>query len=54
MSMESHLVELKKKHQTLEHRLEVAERSPGLDRLEIAQMKKQKLRLKDEIQRLSH
>ncbi|WP_158969025.1 YdcH family protein [Chachezhania sediminis] len=54
MSTESHLVELKKKHQTLETRLEAAQRSPSTDRLEINEMKKKKLRLKDQIQRLSH
>tara|TARA_R110002020_G_scaffold104547_22_gene244563 strand:- start:889 stop:1113 length:225 start_codon:yes stop_codon:yes gene_type:complete len=54
MSMESHLVELKKKHENLEHRLEAEERSPAADRLAISQMKKKKLQLKDEIQRLSH
>ena len=54
MSMESHLIELKKKHENLEHRLEAEERSPAADRLAISQMKKKKLQLKDEIQRLSH
>ena len=53
MSLSSHLQELKKKHQSLSQAVEDAERAPGMDRLRIAEMKKQKLRLKEEITRLS-
>jgi hypothetical protein len=52
MSLESHLQELQRKHQHLSEAVEEAERNPGADHLTIAEMKKQKLRLKDEIQRL--
>lgn len=54
MSMSSHLKELQKKHRTLSERVEEAQRSPSTDGLEIASMKKQKLQLKEEIQRLTH
>ncbi|AZV76801.1 DUF465 domain-containing protein [Parasedimentitalea marina] len=54
MSLSSHLVELKKKHETLSSEVEVAQRAPSTDGLEIAEMKKQKLKLKEEIERLSH
>ncbi|WP_425043231.1 YdcH family protein [Primorskyibacter sp. S87] len=53
MSLSSHLTELKKKHHTLSIEVEEAQRSPGIDDLHIAQLKKQKLKLKEEIERLS-
>lgn len=53
MTMSSHLQELRKKHQTLSERVERAQRSPGIDDLQIAELKKQKLRLKEQITRLS-
>lgn len=53
MSLTAHLHELKKKHQTLSEQVEQAQRAPGVDDLKIAEMKKQKLRLKEEIERLS-
>lgn len=53
MSVSSHVDELRKKHQTLSDQVELALRSPGYDDLSIAEMKKQKLRLKEEISRLT-
>jgi len=53
MSLSSHLEELKKKHDSLSAAVEDAQRSPSLSTLEITQLKKQKLRLKEEITRLS-
>lgn len=53
MSIGSHLTELKKKHQTLSDAVEVAQRAPAVDALEIARMKKQKMHIKEEISRLS-
>jgi len=52
MSLGAHLVELKKKHASLSDRVEEAQRSPGVDDLSIRELKKQKLRLKEEIERL--
>ena len=52
MSMSSHLQELQKKHETLSRKVEQAQRSLGIDDLEIGEMKKMKLRLKEEIERL--
>lgn len=52
MSLTSHLHELKKKHQSLSERVEDAQRHPGYDDLQIIELKKQKLRLKEEIERL--
>ncbi|MBE2277955.1 MAG: DUF465 domain-containing protein [Rhodobacteraceae bacterium] len=53
MTMASHLAELRKKHETLSDMVEKAQRSPGMDDLQIAEWKKQKLKLKEEIARLS-
>ncbi len=53
MSLNSHLEELRKKHRNLSEAVDAANRSPGADQIEISQMKKQKLHLKEEISRLS-
>jgi hypothetical protein len=54
MTIASHLVELRKKHEALSEMVEQAQRSPATDALKIADLKKQKMRLKEEIERLSH
>lgn len=54
MSMSSHLQELRKKHQHLSQEVEAAQRSPSSDDLHVTQLKKQKLKIKEEIERLSH
>jgi hypothetical protein len=53
MSLSSHLIELKKKHEHLSFEVEQAQRAPGVDGLRVAELKKQKLKLKEEIERLS-
>ncbi|MDJ0821176.1 MAG: DUF465 domain-containing protein [Paracoccaceae bacterium] len=53
MSLSSHVQELKRKHQSLSEAVEEAQRAPGVDDLQIAELKKQKLRIKEEITRLS-
>jgi hypothetical protein len=53
MTLSSHLTELRRKHQHLSDEVEREQRSPATDDLMLAQMKKQKLRLKEEISRLS-
>lgn len=53
MSLTSHLQELRRKHEALDRQVEAASRAPSADSLVIAQLKKQKLRLKEEIARLS-
>ncbi len=54
MSVASHVEELRRKHQSLAQAVEAAERAPGSDSLNISTMKKEKMRLKEEITRLSH
>ena len=53
MTVASHIAELKKKHDHLTDMVEKAQRAPGSDDLQIADLKKQKLRIKEEITRLS-
>lgn len=53
MSLNGHLDELRRKHQTLSEAVETAQKAPGSSDLEIARMKKQKLQIKEEIARLS-
>jgi hypothetical protein len=53
MSLSSHLQELKKKHQTLSDHVEVMQRAPSVDDLELAKLKKKKLQIKEEITRLA-
>jgi hypothetical protein len=53
MTVASHLQELRRKHESLSTIVEQHQRSPSSDALKIAELKKQKLRLKEEIIRLS-
>ncbi|WP_010140237.1 YdcH family protein [Oceanicola sp. S124] len=53
MSLSSHVEELKKKHASLSAAVDEAQRAPGVSDLEITSLKKQKLRLKEEINRLA-
>jgi hypothetical protein len=53
MSLTSHIEELKKKHLALSDKVEALQRAPGATTAEIAAIKKQKLKIKEEITRLS-
>ncbi|MCP4207462.1 MAG: DUF465 domain-containing protein [Shimia sp.] len=53
MSVSAHLEELKRKHEALSDQVEQEQRAPGSSDLDVAELKKQKLRLKEEITRLS-
>ena len=52
MSMQSHLAELEKRHQALEREINDAVLHPSTDDLRIAELKRKKLLVKDEIVRL--
>ena len=52
MSLETHLSQLARKHEALEQELHDAMQSPSVDDLRIAELKRKKLHLKDEINRL--
>ena len=52
MSMQSHLAELEKKHQALEQEINDCLTHPAVDDLKVVELKRRKLQLKDEIERL--
>jgi hypothetical protein len=52
MSIESHIAELIRRHAALEREIEDALGHPSVDALEVSQMKRRKLHLKEEIERL--
>ena len=52
MSLESHLAELQRKHGDIERQIDEAMAHPSVDDLEIAKLKRRKLAIKDEIEKL--
>jgi hypothetical protein len=54
MALDAHLVELSEKHRSLDRKIEEELARPSADALKVAELKRQKLRLKDEIERLKH
>jgi hypothetical protein len=52
MSIQTHLTELELKHKTLESEIAEAQQHPSIDDLAIHELKRRKLHLKDEIERL--
>jgi len=52
MSVESHLDQLRQKHECLESQIKEQERQPSADHLEITALKREKLHVKEEIARL--
>jgi hypothetical protein len=54
MALDAHLEELSEKHRALDRKIEEELARPTSDDLKIAEWKRQKLRLKDEIERLRH
>ena len=54
MSMQSHLLELERRHRALEDELAEALAHPSTDDMKIAELKRRKLQVKDEIARLQH
>jgi hypothetical protein len=53
MAMQSHLAELERRHQALEQEISEALAHPSSDGLKIAELKRKKLLVKDEITRLT-
>ncbi|NNU79633.1 DUF465 domain-containing protein [Halovulum dunhuangense] len=54
MSLSAHLNELRKKHQALARKIEEEQRRPAANDLQITDLKRQKLHLKEEIERITH
>ena len=52
MNVQAHLSELEKRHQAIERELDDAKTHPSVDDLTITELKRKKLQLKDEIERL--
>lgn len=52
MAVEAHIAELSVKHQKLEERIREELQHPSSDDLTITELKREKLRLKDEMERL--
>jgi hypothetical protein len=54
MSLESHLTELVRRHQSIENAIAAEESHPATDNLKVHELKRKKLQLKDEIEKLKH
>ncbi len=52
MSIQTHLAELERRHQALEQEIYEAQIHPATDDLKLAELKRRKLQVKDEIVRL--
>ncbi|MBO0759547.1 MAG: DUF465 domain-containing protein [Bradyrhizobiaceae bacterium] len=52
MSIQAHLAELLRRHQALDSEIAEALQHPSVDDLQIAELKRRKLQVKDEIERL--
>ena len=54
MSTESHISELERRHADLEQQINDAQNHPSFDSLQLTELKRQKLKLKDEISKLKN
>lgn len=52
MSLQSHVAELQRRHQALEKEIQTAQIRPATSDRELAELKRKKLQLKDQIERL--
>ena len=52
MPLQNHLTELERKHQALEREIQEALAHPSISDLRLAELKRKKLQLKDEISKL--
>ena len=52
MPLQNHLVELERKHQALDREIQSVTAQPSSDEVRLAELKRRKLQLKDEISRL--
>ncbi len=54
MALQAHIAELQEKHKILHKQIEEELARPSADDVKIAELKRQKLRLKDKIEKLVH
>lgn len=52
MSLQSHLAELEKKHKALDDQIHDCQAHPAVDDLQVVELKRRKLLVKEEIERL--
>ena len=53
MSLDSHIAQLQRRHEALKKEIEKETHYPGNDELKLAELKRKKLLVKDEINKLS-
>ncbi len=53
MSKSSHIIELQRKHENLSDQVEKIQSRPSTDPLQVVTLKKQKLKIKEQIERLT-
>jgi hypothetical protein len=54
MAIQAHITELERRHHELEKEIAEALKHNSIDDLKIVELKRQKLQIKDEIERLQH
>jgi hypothetical protein len=54
MTLQSHLAELERRHKAIDRQVEEEKLHPACDTLRLAELKRKKLQIKDEIVRLQH
>ena len=54
MTIQAHIAELERRHHELEREIAEALKHNSIDDLKIVELKRQKLQLKDEIERMQH
>lgn len=54
MSLQGRISELSEKHRQLDQKIQSAEKRPAKDPLQLTELKRQKLRLKEQLQNLGH
>ncbi|MDB5571315.1 MAG: hypothetical protein JWN93_2498 [Hyphomicrobiales bacterium] len=52
MSLQNHLAELERRHEALQREIDQTKRHPSTDPVKVAELKRKKLLLKDEITKL--
>jgi hypothetical protein len=54
MSLEAHLVELERRHQAIKAAIEAEKSHPAADDMKLIELKRKKLLIKDEIEKVKH
>ncbi|MGI3899417.1 MAG: DUF465 domain-containing protein [Janthinobacterium lividum] len=54
MSLQGHIAELDRRHQTIDKQIEAEKAYPATDPIKLSELKRKKLLLKDEMTKLRH